>query len=159
MCIRDSGHPPAPPWTAGAVPRKHFPYLTKTLKHLAEAGPRDFYEGRLASTLVEDISRCGGTLSREDLEKYQAKLVEPLVREYRNTSLHVHPELNAGSTLLKALSLLQQPLETEKAASAEAFFAIAEALDQVYRERLETCLLYTSPSPRDLSTSRMPSSA
>ena len=26
-------------------------------------------------------------------------------------------------------------------------------------ERLMTCLLYTSPSPRDLSTSRMPSSA
>ena len=24
---------------------------------------------------------------------------------------------------------------------------------------VETCLLYTSPSPRDLSTSRMPSSA
>ena len=27
------------------------------------------------------------------------------------------------------------------------------------RERMQTCLLYTSPSPRDLSTSRMPSSA
>ena len=26
-------------------------------------------------------------------------------------------------------------------------------------ERILTCLLYTSPSPRDLSTSRMPSSA
>ena len=26
-------------------------------------------------------------------------------------------------------------------------------------EALKTCLLYTSPSPRDLSTSRMPSSA
>ena len=26
-------------------------------------------------------------------------------------------------------------------------------------ERLKICLLYTSPSPRDLSTSRMPSSA
>ena len=26
-------------------------------------------------------------------------------------------------------------------------------------ERMNTCLLYTSPSPRDLSTSRMPSSA
>ena len=26
-------------------------------------------------------------------------------------------------------------------------------------ENVETCLLYTSPSPRDLSTSRMPSSA
>ena len=27
------------------------------------------------------------------------------------------------------------------------------------RQRLAACLLYTSPSPRDLSTSRMPSSA
>ena len=27
------------------------------------------------------------------------------------------------------------------------------------RARMEDCLLYTSPSPRDLSTSRMPSSA
>ena len=29
----------------------------------------------------------------------------------------------------------------------------------VYKEDFITCLLYTSPSPRDLSTSRMPSSA
>ena len=28
-----------------------------------------------------------------------------------------------------------------------------------HQELLNTCLLYTSPSPRDLSTSRMPSSA
>ena len=28
-----------------------------------------------------------------------------------------------------------------------------------YARRLQNCLLYTSPSPRDLSTSRMPSSA
>ena len=31
--------------------------------------------------------------------------------------------------------------------------------DIVYIELPEGCLLYTSPSPRDLSTSRMPSSA
>ena len=31
-------------------------------------------------------------------------------------------------------------------------------LDSYYEER-KACLLYTSPSPRDLSTSRMPSSA
>ena len=36
-----------------------------------------------------------------------------------------------------------------------------EVLEQLKNcaERKETCLLYTSPSPRDLSTSRMPSSA
>ena len=33
------------------------------------------------------------------------------------------------------------------------------SLDAKLRETLRVCLLYTSPSPRDLSTSRMPSSA
>ena len=39
----------------------------------------------------------------------------------------------------------------EGAAAEKAFKAIAE--------EIRNCLLYTSPSPRDLSTSRMPSSA
>ena len=35
-----------------------------------------------------------------------------------------------------------------------------KSVDVIIRtEVIETCLLYTSPSPRDLSTSRMPSSA
>ena len=34
-----------------------------------------------------------------------------------------------------------------------------EELTEVLRNQWTLCLLYTSPSPRDLSTSRMPSSA
>ena len=34
-----------------------------------------------------------------------------------------------------------------------------ELLIHVLRERLNICLLYTSPSPRDATLSRMPSSA
>ena len=34
-----------------------------------------------------------------------------------------------------------------------------DKIHQQIKARLSTCLLYTSPSPRDLSTSRMPSSA
>ena len=40
----------------------------------------------------------------------------------------------------------------EKKSEVEAFFAEHEVW-------MRDCLLYTSPSPRDLSTSRMPSSA
>ena len=36
---------------------------------------------------------------------------------------------------------------------------IAKSLDELGVDYIEGCLLYTSPSPRDLSTSRMPSSA
>ena len=35
----------------------------------------------------------------------------------------------------------------------------AHVITDFIRKGFETCLLYTSPSPRDLSTSRMPSSA
>ena len=42
----------------------------------------------------------------------------------------------------------------------DATLAIEPRMDSVSSSHLKsTCLLYTSPSPRDLSTSRMPSSA
>ena len=48
-------------------------------------------------------------------------------------------------------------------AGAEApirrFYASLLGLPEVRLQAGNTCLLYTSPSPRDLSTSRMPSSA
>ena len=34
-----------------------------------------------------------------------------------------------------------------------------ESISSIFKNKGEDCLLYTSPSPRDLSTSRMPSSA
>ena len=40
-----------------------------------------------------------------------------------------------------------------------SFGAMAKAFMPPIKKLDETCLLYTSPSPRDLSTSRMPSSA
>ena len=36
---------------------------------------------------------------------------------------------------------------------------VVELDGPIVKVRLQGCLLYTSPSPRDLSTSRMPSSA
>ena len=36
---------------------------------------------------------------------------------------------------------------------------VIDVLDAVYAEAANLCLLYTSPSPRDRSLSRMPSSA
>ena len=47
----------------------------------------------------------------------------------------------------KELAALEDKVRTNEARAEKA------------RIKAETCLLYTSPSPRDLSTSRMPSSA
>ena len=42
---------------------------------------------------------------------------------------------------------------------AQAMSKLGHKIDIVTRRIRDACLLYTSPSPRDLSTSRMPSSA
>ena len=48
-------------------------------------------------------------------------------------------------------------LDTEEAMIE--FLSKSEINTQVFSEKYNSCLLYTSPSPRDLTTSRMPSSA
>ena len=63
---------------------------------------------------------------------------------YLSISFKVYP--NSGIEILIAeLSLLEFELFEEKPQGLIAY--------------IKSCLLYTSPSPRDLSTSRMPSSA
>ena len=59
---------------------------------------------------------------------------------------------------LKSLSMYQVPRLTDKSFQSLAKLKTLELLRVSYNEHI-TCLLYTSPSPRDLSTSRMPSSA
>ena len=56
-----------------------------------------------------------------------------------------------------AVNRMQAALGSASPVDVEALVGVAAALQQ--EDRLLTCLLYTSPSPRDLSTSRMPSSA
>ena len=68
--------------------------------------------------------------------------------------------------LLRTHHLIPQPAEyvsvvTENAATVERFDPSGALVETITTAKTsgEPCLLYTSPSPRDLSTSRMPSSA
>ena len=69
-------------------------------------------------------------------------------------------QLGAAALLLEAAGRdgKLDPAERDKIESLiAARFGIGET--EIERLLTQSCLLYTSPSPRDLSTSRMPSSA
>ena len=67
---------------------------------------------------------------------------------------HVHPLGIEGAQLIaSAVALASNTVEFNRS----AFFD--PLLEQCQSPEYQSCLLYTSPSPRDLSTSRMPSSA
>ena len=49
--------------------------------------------------------------------------------------------------------------QSGKLESRRSWLVMRNYLEQLDTEQLKSCLLYTSPSPRDLAQSRIPSSA
>ena len=127
-----------PAVTAAGAPlgRLKLKGLADTLRRLAEAGPRDFYEGEIAAGIARDIKAMGGNLSASDLANFHARIVAPIETEYHGASLALPPQLTAGPTMLRAL----EPLRTMKFSTgkpgSEAFVAYAAALREAYTERL-----------------------
>ncbi|HEX8166473.1 MAG TPA: gamma-glutamyltransferase [Beijerinckiaceae bacterium] len=133
------GAPPYPPRAAqGAPPRLKWPALAKTLRAIAEGGPRAFYEGPVARAVAAEVRAGGGFLSEEDLAGCRAVRREPAVLRYRGHDVHVAPELNGGPTMLEALGALQRAWSPAGAApDGEAFAAYADALRPAWARRLK----------------------
>eukprot|EP00831_Metopus_contortus_P067665 TRINITY_DN603_c0_g1_i11.p1 TRINITY_DN603_c0_g1~~TRINITY_DN603_c0_g1_i11.p1 ORF type:complete len:113 (-),score=37.12 TRINITY_DN603_c0_g1_i11:23-361(-) len=94
-----------------------------------------FLKGIREVKSIEDLLKCMKH-SEEIIEKIKKAI--SLIRKFSIESI-----LEGFSMLFEALYQLEEML-----------MPCLEGFDQ-----FKNCLLYTSPSPRDLSTSRMPSSA
>ncbi len=130
------GFVPAGEW-GGPPPKIYLGKLADTLARLSEAGAEDFYRGELAAALIEDVREVGGKLGREDLERYQARVVPALERRYRSARVFAAPRLTAGPSLHRALEILEGKLKPGGAPDAAAYLAYAESLSRSYAERLE----------------------
>ena len=83
--------------------------------------------------------REGGTaFSREDFAEYRAESVEPLTLKFGDATLQVMPGLSGGPSYLEVMSQLSNSLNPQTAPDSDAYVAIAEAIQQVYRHRLAT---------------------
>ena len=87
-------------------------------------------------------------LIEDGVAKESARMILPLTVE---TTMYMKGSIRSWAHYID--------LRTEENTQKE-HREIAEACKEIFKQNLPTvCLLYTSPSPRDLSTSRMPSSA
>ena len=112
--------------------------LSQTLRRLAEAGPRDFYEGETARAIITDIAANGGCLSLDDLMHYDARVQPVPSARYRDSTVHVMPGLTAGPSLLRALERLATRLAPESASDEIRYEAYADCLLATYAERFAT---------------------
>lgn len=110
--------------------------LAQTLRTLADHGPRSFYEGPLARSMVTDIQAAGGRFSVSDLASYRARLVDPLAVSRGQAVYHLPAGLTAGPTFADALSHLPEFHAMEP--DATAYGSYATTLLNAYRTRLAT---------------------
>jgi gamma-glutamyltranspeptidase/glutathione hydrolase len=131
------GLPPVPPVEgAGHLPLGN---LARTLRRLAEAGARDFYEGEVAAALLRELEKGGSRVSAGDLRNYRASIVPALDIAYRGVNVAAVPGLSGGPTLADVLGRLTNSLHDDKLAagpSPAAYAAYAEAFERAYAKRL-----------------------
>ncbi|KAK9391419.1 gamma-glutamyltransferase 5 [Crotalus adamanteus] len=107
--------------------------LEKTLRAVAENGAKEFYTGKTAEKLVQDVRAEGGTLTMEDLKNYHVELVKPLNMSLDKYTIFSAPRPAAGAVLffilnvLKGFNFTKVVLEEPKG-RARAYHYIAETL-------------------------------
>lgn len=83
------------------------PELARTLERIA-ADPDDFYHGKMAHELVDDLKKGGGLITLEDLARYNVVERAPIVGTFHNyTLISAPPPSSGGIVLLSALNILE----------------------------------------------------
>ncbi len=115
------------------------PELAATLARLQRFGPKEFYEGRTARLIVDDMKRHNGLITMEDMRAYVAKEREPLRGSYRGYGvISMPPPSSGGAVLLEMLNILEGfDLAKYDWASSERHHLTVEAMRRAFADRAE----------------------
>ena len=84
------------------------PWLARTLSLIAAQGPDVFYRGEIADSIVAEMQRGGGIITRQDLARYRPVWRTPIRATYRGyTLLTMPPSSSGGATIAEALNILE----------------------------------------------------
>ncbi len=115
------------------------PELAATLRRIARGGAAEFYRGRTARELADEVARMGGLLTREDLAGYQAKIREPLRAKYTTNGsewevIATPPPSSGGVAIIEALNILAES-ELKSWNDPQTVHWVAETLRRVFADR------------------------
>ena len=110
--------------------------LARTLKLIAEQGPKAFYEGPIADSLVAEEQRGGGIITKEDLRRYKPEWRTPIKSTYRGyTLLAMPPSSSGGITMTETLNILENFAPLPPAGSAQYAHLLAESFRRAFIDR------------------------
>jgi len=126
--------PNGEPLAAGA--RLMQPELARTLEAIAVQGASAFYRGWVADSLVAEMQRGGGIITREDLSRYTPVWREPLRSTYRGYAvIGMPPSSSGGVTSIEALNILEQYPKLPPFGSAGYLHLVGSAFQRAFIDR------------------------
>ena len=127
--------------------QKHYPNfknkmlvqsdLANTLRIIASKGRDGFYKGEIAEKISSVMKTNGGLITKSDLQKYNPVWREPLISEYRDTSIiTMGPPSSGGLHIIQMLNIIENfELNLMKHNSLEYINLLAEVMKYAYSDR------------------------
>jgi len=117
------------------------PELAATLRRIAESGHDEFYRGKTAELIVEQMATSDGLITMEDLAAYEAVWREPLRSDWREYEILSAPPPSSGGfavvQLLKMKDYLAHYFEGVAHNSSQYVHLVAEMEKRVFADRAE----------------------
>jgi gamma-glutamyltranspeptidase/glutathione hydrolase len=115
--------------------------LARTLERIANNGEDEFYRGETAALIVDEMTRGGGLITAEDLDRYTAIMREPLRANWRGREILSAPPPSSGGfaviQLLKIKDFLSHEFEGVAHNSPQYVHLVAEIEKRVFADRAE----------------------
>lgn len=115
------------------------PDLASTLERIKTQGAKEFYTGRTAQLIADDMKANNGLITLEDLRNYVAKERTPLRGTYRGHEIITMPPPSSGGiVMLQVLNMLEgYDIRGMGANSSAKFHVLAEAMRRSFADRAE----------------------
>ncbi|RZK90812.1 MAG: gamma-glutamyltransferase [Pedobacter sp.] len=111
--------------------------LANTLKLIQQKGKAGFYEGAVADSIVAEMKRGNGLITKQDLKNYRAVWRKPIIGNYRDYKIITMPPTSSGGIAL--IQLLQSvepyPLKRWGHNADSTVQVVVEAERRVYADR------------------------
>jgi len=115
------------------------PVLAKTLKRLSTAGIPDFYTGRIARFIYQDMTRNEGLITNEDLAQIPWPIErKPVTCRFEDYRVVTFPPPGGGRTLVELLNIISHiPKKYRNVDTPEGALMLAQAIRQANRDRTD----------------------
>ena len=112
--------------------------LAQTLARIRDYGALDFYNGKTAHLLSQDIKNKNGIIDATDMANYTAKVRRPLEGSFAgNSVITMPPPSSGGIAILQMLGMLGYLPELPETGTANYVHILVQIMRKAFRDRSE----------------------